>query len=767
MQPLSSIRRPASGESSFLSCFCRISPWSLAFGLLVLLFSPQAQAQTRLWDQVLGGNRDEDLRALVQTQDGGFLLGGSSVSDRGGDKSQDTWGNCVADPFDPQTLHCPSDFWIVKTDTAGNRQWDRTFGGFGEDNLTALQQTPDGGYLLGGTTASARGGDKSQDSLGGQDFWIIRLDAAGNKLWDRTFGGALDDALTSITLTTDGGFLLGGNSNSGIGGDKTEANKASCSPGKICSPDYWVLRIDAQGNKLWDKTYGGRSPEDLAALHQTPDGGFILGGYSSSGIGGNKSARKQGRADYWVVKLDAAGNKQWDKSFGSAGRELLKDLQLTRDGGYVLGGYVSQGLSGDISGRHHGDSDYWVLKLDNQGNKEWDKVFGGHDPDYFSRLHQTRDGGYLLLGTSFSIIGDDKTWQGHGGWVLKLDAQGNKQWDKIFTGSSFGSFTALVETRDGNYLLGASSASARGRDKSQPSKGGRDFWILKISAGTAPVSLAFQSFSPRAGLVGSMVIIKGKNLYKTASVWFHGAKLKKAKFSIRDSTTMIAWVPQPAKTGPITIFTVEGAVVSKMIFEVLHPRLDSFSPREGLAGTVVRLKGRNLITTREIYFNGVQALNFKVASNQEIIALVPAGATTGRVSLLLANGETVVSGKNFVVLAARDLAGARQDLSLPPTAKAQQPVVGAGEELPPTSVFPNPFRQGVTFRFTLQQTQAATVKVYDLLGREVQVLFQGKARAGEAYQAVWQPAAPQPAGLYYIRLQAGGQISQQKVLLDK
>lgn len=747
MQTIATFLHPASGfnfygHASFLAARRGLLIW-----LLLVLLSPAVRAQDELWEVSFGGARDDDMRAFQQTKDGGYVLGGTSKSDRGGDKSQDTQGDCVPRENAPDVLDCPTDFWVVKIDSLGNKEWDRTFGGLGNDNLAALVQTPDGGYLVGGTSGSGQGGDKSQDSQGGADFWILRLDAEGNKIWDKTLGGERQDQLTVIRLTADGGFILGGFSNSGVGGDKTEHTRNSCAPEKVCTPDFWVLKFDAAGNKQWDKTIGGRAEDILQTLHQTPDGGYALAGISWSGIGGDKTAVKKGRADYWLVQLDARGNKIWDKSYGGIGRELLLDMQLTRDGGFILGG-SGGGSGGDISGVGNGDSDYWVIKLDGQGQKQWDKIFGGRDSDYFRRLQQTPDGGYLLMGHSYSVLSGDKTWKRNGPWVIRLDSLGNKLWDKIFSNWFF----ALEPVGDGNFVLGGVSGEFFFAG---------DYHLLKISAGTASPVITFHSFSPDKGLPGSRVILQGKNMYKAASVWFHGGKLKKAKYTILSNNTILAVVPPAAKTGPIYLFSTEDTVVSKGIFEVLHPLITSFAPSQGPVGTTVELRGKNLVGTREVYFNGVATSNFKVASNELVIAVVPAGATTGKISLVLAGGHVAGSATDFTVVADKALAGARQDL------QTGKPDLGATEGLVQLEAYPNPFQGRVTMQFSLDQASPASVKVYDLLGREVKELFRKEVRAGEVYQAVWRPTGRQAAGVYYIRLQTPVHNRQLKVLLNK
>jgi hypothetical protein len=332
-------------------------------------------------------------------------------------------------------------------------QWEKTIGGNSYDELYCLAQTSDGGYILGGTSNSAISGDKSQASKGGVDYWAVKVDANGNKQWDKTFGGSGTDDLLSLVQTLDGGYILGGQSNSGVSGDKTGSNKGGLNS---YLSDYWVIKLDANGNKLWDKTYGGIDHEFFYSLAQTADGGYILGGSSRSGISGDKTQASNGAEDYWIVKLDAAGNKTWDKSIGADNSDMLSEISQTTDGGYVLGGWSASGFSGDKTQFSQGQHDYWVVKLNANGNIIWEKTFGGNNRDELSNVTQTPDGGYILSGWSLSDISGDKTQANKGSWdywVMKLDASGNKQWDKTFGGTDHDYLSGLASTPDGGFII--------------------------------------------------------------------------------------------------------------------------------------------------------------------------------------------------------------------------------------------------------------------------------------------------------------------------
>ena len=440
----------------------RIYLYILTAGVLLLMnvSGLYAQVPAIQWDRAFGGGSDDDLHSLTETSDGGYLLGGYSYSSVSGDKSEGSKGTY--------------DYWVVKTDASGNKLWDRTFGGGSHDILRSITETTDGGYLLGGHSYSSSSGDKSEDSRGESDYWLVKIDASGNKLWDRSFGGNYSEIFYSLTATSDGGFLLGGYSNSPASGDKSEGSKGAY--------DYWIVKTDASGNILWNRTFGGNSWDQLLSLTATSDGGFLLGGQSLSSASGDKS-ESSSHYDFWVVKIDASGNKLWDRTFGGSSIESLASLTEISDGGFLLGGYSLSNISGDKTEDSKGSADYWVVKTDASGNMLWDKTIGGDLADAINSLTETTDGGFLLGGMSDSPASGDKSEGSRGGydyWVVKIDASGNKLWDKTIGGGAWDVLFSLIETIDGNFLLGGYSRSTASGEKSEASKGASDYWVVKL-----------------------------------------------------------------------------------------------------------------------------------------------------------------------------------------------------------------------------------------------------------------------------------------------
>ncbi|QNF32129.1 T9SS type A sorting domain-containing protein [Adhaeribacter swui] len=465
-------------------------------------------------DWAFGGNQADTLATMIPTPDGGYLLGGTSRSGKSGDKSQASQGS--------------SDYWISKISKTGQKQWDKTFGGSQTDQLSALVATPDGGYLLGGTSTSGKTGDKSQASKGSSDYWLVKIDGAGNKLWDKTYGGSGKDELAAI-LVTKQGYLLGGSSASGTSSDKSQSSK-----GKT---DYWIIEIDATGNKLWDKTYGGSQDDQLAALLASPEGGFLVGGSSASGTSGDKSQSARANVDYWVIRIDEQGTKLWDKTYGGkkgirfndawnyeAGYSYLSTLTATPDGGYLVAGSssASKGFekSEDTHDHFYEVADYWILKINKQGEKIWDNAYGSvttfAEIDFGREIGSSQlsavvplpEGGYLLAGTSEAYRGRDKSeenrrntlkispeypntteqqyalWNDY--WIIKIDEQGKKLEDRTLGSAQNNTLVAAARTPEGNFMLAGYSESGTNNDKSSASKGATDYWLVQVAGRKVP-----------------------------------------------------------------------------------------------------------------------------------------------------------------------------------------------------------------------------------------------------------------------------------------
>jgi hypothetical protein len=442
--------------------------------LIIMLFAVvQLTAQPIIKKQaIFGGTQFEYKPHIALLKNGGFVMAVTSYSDASGNKSENN----------RDSTRGTADYWIVTVDARGNIEWDKTYGGSSYDAPVSIITTRDNGYLVAGYSYSGISGDRTAPPRGtgiSPDLWIIKLDSLGNKIWDKAYGGEDDEIGGSIKETNDG-FILGGYSYSGISGDKTEASRGEY--------DYWVLKLDKQGNKVWDKTYGGNGVDRLQSIDITATGGYIFGGASSSGVSGEKTQRSRGGEDYWVIAVDKNGQKLWDKTFG--GEDLLESLQClqtTRDGGYILGGSSSSNTGIDKSENSKGGFDYWMIKLDASGKKVWDKTFGGSDGDLLYALQQTKDKGYVLAGHSYSHMSGDKTEPSRKGadyWVVKTDSLGKIKWDKTIGGSKEDVASDIKQVTPNDYIVAGSSWSKKSGDKTVPrlSVYSTDVWLVQLQA---------------------------------------------------------------------------------------------------------------------------------------------------------------------------------------------------------------------------------------------------------------------------------------------
>ncbi len=356
------------------------------------------------WDKTYGGDSTDYLQTIVPANDGGYLLAGYSVSGINGDKTDTAYGYW--------------DTWIIKIDSNGTKLWDRTYGGSGNktDGLVSAKQTSDNGYLLWMVSGSGINNIKTDSSRGSSDYWLVKIDSVGNIQWQKTIGGSGIDHILSVIETLDGGYALAGFSWSGISGEKTTASFGGF--------DYWVVKLDSLRNIEWQKEYGGNSFEHLMSIQQLPDSGYMIGGFSQSGVSGNKTEPSRGGYDYWMIRTDAGGNILWQKVFGGSGAEEMRGgIISTADGGYLHVGFSQSGTSGEKSEPNRGMDDYWIVKTDANGTLQWDKTFGGDSTDFIYTAIQTTDGGFLLAGWSMSGISGDKTGFNRGGydyWIIKI-----------------------------------------------------------------------------------------------------------------------------------------------------------------------------------------------------------------------------------------------------------------------------------------------------------------------------------------------------------
>ncbi len=348
-------------------------------------------------------------------------------------------------------------------------EWQKAYGGSNFENAHSIIETLDGGFIFSGKTSSNDGDVTEYFGLG--DVWIVKTDVLGLIQWQKTYGGTNNEEAYQIIQTTDMGFIFTGFSKS-TDGDLTENHGEN---------DVWVVKLNEIGDIEWQKSYGGSSNEIAFAISQCNDGGFILGGTTSSNDG--DVSGNHGGEDFWILKLNNSGDIVWQKCLGGTEDEQVTSISETIDSKYIAVGY-SGSNNDDVIG-NHGAWDFWVVKMDSLGNLEWQNSYGGTNYDLAYSLNLTGDGGFVILGYTYSNNGDVSGF--HGGvsdyWVIKIDSIGNLIWQKCLGGSGTDEGFSIYINSDNEIVLGGYSGSNDGDiTEHHGGLGNADYWIVKVDS---------------------------------------------------------------------------------------------------------------------------------------------------------------------------------------------------------------------------------------------------------------------------------------------
>ncbi len=413
------------------------------------LFLNLAFGQKVLWQKIYGGGLFDELRAVELTRTGTFISVGMI-------RSYD------ADGITKNSAD--ADVWIMKTDIYGNIIWQKNYGGKYNDEALDIAISPDGDYIVVGFTES------SELSHGKRDFLVMRIDPMGNLRWQKGYGGRGNDVAKTVLALKDGGCLVAGYT----GSMDVDVHK------NYGGLDFWVIRLDKEGNILWERNYGGTHNETVNAILPASDGNFLL-------IGSTDSRDKDvldfyGKTDVFIIKIDPQGRKIWKKTYGGSSFEEPYGAAVGKDGTYWISG-TSFSKDHDIKSKH-GGGDLWLFQIDNNGKLLFSKTYGGSWDEGGNKVRFTPEGKILIAGTTRSSDGDLTTPNKglYDGWVVKLDSAYNIEWQISLGGHQSEYFYDVIQMPTGDYLfIGFTASKDKDLWDAGGTHGGNDGWLVGVA----------------------------------------------------------------------------------------------------------------------------------------------------------------------------------------------------------------------------------------------------------------------------------------------
>ena len=419
----------------------------------------------QIQDQFGFGTADWDEGyAVLETADGGFLFCSRTDSDVSGDKTTTNFGEL--------------DIWIVKTDSDGNIVWQKSYGTFSNDAAFSMTKTADGNYIITGWSWGGISGNKTVPGYGGGDPWLIKIDPTGNILWQKSYGGNGLDSVRKTVEQSNGNYVTGISSGSEISGTKLLPLKGT--------NDYWLIFYDNNGNFLKELAFGGEKDNYFKDLTVISSNRIILSGLSNSSDSLDKTEPSYGEFDYWVIKSDTNGIVLKDKTIGGSKMDGVTGHVINNENNIIIFGLSESPVSGNKTAPKIGGQDIWLVKLDTNLNIIWDKTFGGILDEemflgkaFYSDFHNMS----IIAGSSESPKLLDKTTENFGGfdyWIVGVDNQGNKVMEISIGGTEDDFAREVIETTNHQLVVVGRSASGISGNKTIASKGIDDLWVVKL-----------------------------------------------------------------------------------------------------------------------------------------------------------------------------------------------------------------------------------------------------------------------------------------------
>jgi hypothetical protein len=377
---------------------------------------PAVLAAQVTFERTYGGAGDDHIGTVRQTADGGFILVGHTRSFGAGG----------------------ADMYVIRTDARGDTLWTRVYGSPADETFFSVEPTADGGCVVAGSTFRT----------GQADITLTKLDSRGDSLWTRTYGGSSDDVADGIAPAGDSGFIIAGTTYSYGAG----------------RPNAYIIRTDVRGDTIWTRVIGGAREECAYSVAPTADSGFVVSGWTNTfGAGG---------FDVYVMKLNSRGDTLWTRAFGGPADEFSYCVRATSDGGCVAAGWTASFGAGA--------NDFYVIRLDEQGETLWTRTYGGDTSDLGFAANPVPGGGFIITGGTMSAGAGD--WDA---WLIRADEQGETLWTRTLGGANTDYINCALPAADRGFVFAGTTVSF--------GAGGLDLWLVKTdSVGRVAVAEPFE-----------------------------------------------------------------------------------------------------------------------------------------------------------------------------------------------------------------------------------------------------------------------------------
>jgi hypothetical protein len=704
------------------------------------------------WQISVGGTQHDNAQELIQTADGGFLIVGYTEST----------------DFDATGNHGNGDAWVVKLDSNGSYQWHRCYGGTRHDRFNSVAQLQNGNYILCGQTASSNGDVVGLHGTSGtSDIWVVIINNAGEILWQRCLGGTKQDRGSYAFETSDGALVVFGNSYS-KDGDVIGTQKGK--------GDIWLVKMDVGGNILWQQLWGGEGSDFGYMIRETADKGFIAISYTTSMTG--DISGNHGEGDGLVQKLDSAGNVQWQRCIGGSLDDYLHAVEQMPNGEYVMIGR-SLSYDGDISGHHDSgrSKDYTFFKLDANGNTAWQRCYGGTKDECGYDFTPTFDGGYALIGHTYSndadVSGNHEIGEADY-WLVKVDGNANIEWQKCLGGTGvFGDNPyVIIQTPDGGYVMAGRSDSQNGDVTGNHGK--EDLWVVKLQGSAVPDhTILTGTISPLSFEAGDSLMVpfsitgvfeEGNTFTAELSDANGSFALPQVIGSVNSSTSQEIPSVIPVHTPGGSAYRIRvlssspqvtGATSSSVITITVSPEACTI-PEELTASDLTSSSG--LIAWNAVPVATSYKIRYKVSGTSVWTNLTATGTSLQLIDLL-PNSSYVWQVK--AICQSSPLISS--DWS-PQSGFSTTPLrLGASGNLR-FECYPNPASSAVQIRWEQELPDYITIELLNVLNQKVAGIGQGTFESGIHWLEF--DVSSYSSGTYWIRIIAGEEVMVKRLLVE-